>query len=81
MLLKDRVAIVTGAAEGIGREYAKVLAANGAAVAVADLNLKCARQTADEIIAAGGGLASELGCNGITVNAIAPGQFSLRPRG
>ena len=33
--LEGRVAIVTGGAQGIGREYAKVLAANGAAVVVA----------------------------------------------
>ena len=54
MLLKGRVAIVTGAAQGIGREYARVLAANGAAVAVADINLGSARQTADEIVTSGG---------------------------
>lgn len=51
MLLKGRDAIVTGAAQGIGREYAKVLAANGAAVAVANINLGSARPTADEIVA------------------------------
>lgn len=54
MVLEGRVAIVTGAAQGIGREYAKVLAANGAAVAVADINLKSTRETAEEIASAGG---------------------------
>ena len=52
MSLEGRVAIVTGAAQGIGREYAKVLAANGAAVVVADV--KPAGDTVDEIRSAGG---------------------------
>jgi NAD(P)-dependent dehydrogenase (short-subunit alcohol dehydrogenase family) len=51
---EGRVAMVTGAAQGIGREYAKALADNGAAVAVADINLKSAGQTAEEITSAGG---------------------------
>lgn len=54
MGLQGRVAIVTGAAQGIGREYAKVLAANGAAVALADINMQSANETAEEIASAGG---------------------------
>lgn len=54
MMLEGRVAIVTGAAQGIGREYAKVLAANGAAVVVADINLKGAKETVAQIEAASG---------------------------
>ena len=54
MGLDGRVAIVTGAAQGIGREYAKVLAANGVAVGVADINMKSAGDTAEEIASAGG---------------------------
>ncbi|HKT01228.1 MAG TPA: SDR family NAD(P)-dependent oxidoreductase, partial [Rugosimonospora sp.] len=34
----DKVAIVTGAAQGIGEAYATALAGRGAAVVVADLN-------------------------------------------
>ena len=54
MALEGRVAIVTGAGQGIGREYARVLAANGAAVAIADVNVDGAKETAAEIEKAGG---------------------------
>jgi len=50
--LKDRVAIVTGGAQGIGAAYAKALAAEGARVAVADI-LDCTA-VAKEIEAQGG---------------------------
>lgn len=54
MKLKDKVAIVTGAASGIGREIAATYAREGAKVAIADLNQKAADATAAEINAAGG---------------------------
>ena len=54
MRLKGQVAIVTGSASGIGRAIALAFVKEGAAVAIADLNLKGARQTANEIAAAGG---------------------------
>ena len=38
MQLKNKVAVVTGAARGLGRAYAEALAAEGAAVVAADLN-------------------------------------------
>jgi 3-oxoacyl-[acyl-carrier protein] reductase len=44
--LDDRVAIVTGAATGIGRGIAAVLAAEGANVVIADVNAEGARETA-----------------------------------
>ncbi len=49
-----RVAIVTGAAQGIGEAYARALAAEGAAVVVADLNEEAGATTAAAIEAAGG---------------------------
>ena len=52
--LEGKTAIVTGAASGIGKEIARVYAREGAAVAVADLNLDAANATAAEIRTAGG---------------------------
>ena len=48
MRLKDKVALVTGAASGIGREIARAYAREGARVVVADLQLDAARATAAE---------------------------------
>lgn len=52
--LKDKVAIVTGAAQGIGRAIAMRLADEGAKVAVCDIQEDVANRTAGEIRAAGG---------------------------
>jgi 3-hydroxybutyrate dehydrogenase len=49
MRLKDKVAIVTGAASGIGKEIAIIFARDGAKVAIADLDQKAADATASEI--------------------------------
>jgi 3-hydroxybutyrate dehydrogenase len=49
-----RIAIVTGAASGIGKEIALRLAAEGGTPVIADLNLDAARTTAEEIKARGG---------------------------
>jgi 3-oxoacyl-[acyl-carrier protein] reductase len=51
MNLNDKVAVVTGAAQGIGRAIAKVLARHGANVVVADLQVEKAEATAKEIAA------------------------------
>jgi NAD(P)-dependent dehydrogenase (short-subunit alcohol dehydrogenase family) len=58
--LQDRVAIVTGAAQGIGAEYARALAAEGAAVVVTDV-LDAAPVAAE--ITAQSGLALALHCD------------------
>ena len=49
-----RIAIVTGAASGIGKEIALRLAAEGGTPVIADLNLDAATATANEIKAKGG---------------------------
>lgn len=54
MRLKNKVALVTGAASGIGKEIALVYAKEGASVAIADLNLAQANAVADEINKSGG---------------------------
>jgi NAD(P)-dependent dehydrogenase (short-subunit alcohol dehydrogenase family) len=61
MRLADRVAIVTGGAQGIGRGIVLCLAQEGADVAIADLQLEAARAVADEVKALGRqGLAARL---------------------
>jgi 3-hydroxybutyrate dehydrogenase len=54
MKLKDKTAIITGAASGIGKEIALVFAREGAKVAIADLKLEAADAAANEIRAAKG---------------------------
>jgi 3-hydroxybutyrate dehydrogenase len=51
--LQGRVAFVTGAASGIGREIAEQLARAGAAVTIADLNGEAAARAAGELSAQG----------------------------
>jgi NAD(P)-dependent dehydrogenase (short-subunit alcohol dehydrogenase family) len=54
MRLQNQVALITGAASGIGMESALLFAAEGAAVVTADLNLAGAQEVARSIEAAGG---------------------------
>ncbi len=54
MILQDRVAIVTGAGSGIGQAAARIIAAEGAVVAVVDRSPDGAQDTVGQINAAGG---------------------------
>jgi 3-oxoacyl-[acyl-carrier protein] reductase len=49
MILEDKVAIVTGAGQGIGRGIALKLAEKGADVVISDIDLETATRTAKEI--------------------------------
>ncbi len=53
MRLKDKAAIVTGAASGLGQEIARTYAREGARVAIADLNPDAAEAAAKEIRGSG----------------------------
>jgi 3-oxoacyl-[acyl-carrier protein] reductase len=53
MSLAGKKALVTGAAQGIGRDIALGLAADGADVAICDVNLEAAQKTAADIEAKG----------------------------
>ena len=52
--LSGKVALVTGAASGIGEACARALASAGAAVVIADMNMAGATRVADAIVGAGG---------------------------
>ena len=53
MKLKDKVALITGGARGIGQAIAMTFAREGADIVVADVNLEVAQKTASEIEALG----------------------------
>ena len=54
MRLEGKVAVITGAGSGIGEAAARLFAAEGARVVVADVSERKARATADAIAASGG---------------------------
>jgi len=62
-LLVDRVAVVTGAAQGIGFEIARTLALAGAHVIVADLNAEAADSSATAIARESGTQTAGLACD------------------
>jgi galactitol 2-dehydrogenase len=49
MRLKDKTALITGAARGIGLAFARAYLAEGAEVAIADINLAAAQKAAAEL--------------------------------
>ena len=53
MRLKDKVALITGGARGIGQAIAMTFAREGADIVVADVNLEVAQKTASDIEALG----------------------------
>lgn len=55
MVLKDKVAVVTGGAKGIGREIALLFAKEGADIAICDVNAETLAATQKEIEALGRG--------------------------
>ncbi|MEN6376070.1 MAG: SDR family NAD(P)-dependent oxidoreductase, partial [Smithella sp.] len=54
MKLRDKVAVITGAASGIGLEIARTFAREGAYVAIADINLSDAQAAAKSITESAG---------------------------
>jgi NAD(P)-dependent dehydrogenase (short-subunit alcohol dehydrogenase family) len=53
MLLKDRIAIITGGARGIGKGIALKFAEEGCSIVIADLLMREAKQTETEVVAKG----------------------------
>lgn len=67
--LKDKVALITGAASGIGAEAARLLAAHGATIVAADLDEAGARRSAQET--GGHAIAMDVASEGDWARAIA----------
>src|SRR5262245_19726558 len=59
--VKDRVAVVTGAAHGLGREIGRLLAREGARVVLGDIDAAGVERVAADIVAAGGAAAAVAG--------------------
>ncbi|MEJ8850789.1 glucose 1-dehydrogenase [Variovorax rhizosphaerae] len=53
-MLEDKIVLITGAAAGIGRATALLAAREGARLALADIDLQRAEETADLVVQAGG---------------------------
>ncbi|MDR3111874.1 MAG: 3-oxoacyl-[acyl-carrier-protein] reductase [Elusimicrobiota bacterium] len=49
MRLKEKIAVITGSAQGIGKAIAEVFACEGASLVISDINIEFAQKTADEI--------------------------------
>lgn len=79
MILKDRIAIVTGAGSGIGQAGAAIIAREGAHVAIIDRNVEAA-QTVAAGIRASGGSAEALGVDVTDDTALEAGLSALMAR-
>ena len=79
--LVDRVAVITGAASGIGKEIALAYARDGAEVVIADLDRKAAQETAaaiDPTLQRALGIAMDVSNEDEVEAGITPGDRSLR---
>ena len=74
--LDGKVALVTGAGSGIGRETARRYAQEGAAVVAADIRLEAARETVG-LIAAEGASAEALGMDVVDAESVGAGLERL----
>jgi 2-hydroxycyclohexanecarboxyl-CoA dehydrogenase len=79
--LDGRVALVTGAASGIGRAVALRLGAEGCRVAAVDLNLEGARATTAELRAGGCALQADVSSLPAMRAAVAAAELELGPVG
>ena len=80
MKLKDRVAIVTGAAQGIGECIARRFVAEGARVAIADIKLEQAEETAKALTAMGPGQAMGVAMDVTSEKAVGDGVAQIADR-
>ncbi len=71
--LKDKVCVVTGAARGIGEAIARRYVAEGASVAIADLDLASASETAANLTAMGPGEAMGIAMDVVSEQAVNEG--------
>ena len=47
--LKNKVGLITGAAQGLGKEMAKIMISQGATIVITDINEKPLVETAEEL--------------------------------